>query len=136
MASYDHARRQRLAINALRWLLATLFVTAGVAKLAGVPAMVEAFEHIGLGQWFRYVTGAIEAGSAVLLLTHRFVAVGALLLVCTMMGAIVAHLTVAPGSLIPAAILLTLSATIAFFYRDQMLGLASAIRPTSEMERN
>ena len=44
------------------------------------------FETIGVGQWFRYVTGAIEFASAVLLLTPRFAGVGALLLVPTMVG--------------------------------------------------
>jgi hypothetical protein len=34
------------------------------SKLAGQPQMVEIFQAIGLGQWFRYVTGVIEAGSA------------------------------------------------------------------------
>jgi hypothetical protein len=37
------------------------------SKLAGQPQMVEIFQAIGLGQWFRYVTGVIEAGSALLL---------------------------------------------------------------------
>ena len=38
----------------VRGLLALAFVGAGGAKLYGVPMMVQEFEHIGLGQWFRY----------------------------------------------------------------------------------
>ncbi len=136
MTDPDLARRKRLALRALRWLLAAVFITAGYAKLAGLPTMVTAFEEIGVGQWFRYATGAIEAGSAILILTRRFVAAGALLLACTMIGAIIAHLTVAPGSLVPAVILLPLSATIAFDYRDQALGLVRAIRSMSMAARN
>jgi hypothetical protein len=42
----------------------------------------------------RYVTGAIEVGSAILLLVPPFAVLGALLLACTMVGAVVAHVTV------------------------------------------
>jgi putative oxidoreductase len=44
--------------------------------------MVETFDKIGIGQWFRYVTGGIEVASAVLLLSPRLTPVGAALLVC------------------------------------------------------
>ncbi len=37
-------------------MLAAAFLAAGGAKLAGVPAMVEMFEKVGVGQWFRIVT--------------------------------------------------------------------------------
>src|SRR4051794_26468898 len=40
---------------ALRLLAAAAFLAAGVAKLVGVPMMVEVFDHIGIGQWFRIV---------------------------------------------------------------------------------
>jgi len=126
MPPYDSARRTRIALGILRGLLAFVFLTAGLAKLAGFPPIVTAFEHIGLGQWFRYVTGTIEAGSAVLLLIRRLVGAGALLLVCTMIGAVLAHLTVAPGSFVPATVLLILSASLAFVYRDQTLGFVRA----------
>jgi hypothetical protein len=43
----------------VRGLLALAFAGAGGAKLYGVPMLVEEFQHIGLGQWFRYVTGAL-----------------------------------------------------------------------------
>ena len=56
--------------------------------------MVETFEKVGVGQWFRYVTGAIEVASAILLLIPRLTPVGAALLVCTMIGAVLAQLLV------------------------------------------
>src|SRR3977135_4087524 len=53
----------RAALIAL-WLtqvaLALMFLMAGGSKLAGVPAMVSLFDALGVGQWFRYVTGTIE----------------------------------------------------------------------------
>ena len=48
---------------ALKGLVALAFAAAGLAKLAGVDMMVATFDAIGVGQWFRYVTGIIELGS-------------------------------------------------------------------------
>jgi putative oxidoreductase len=36
--------------------------------LAGVPAMVELFDRVGLGQWFRYFTGLLEVAAGIGLL--------------------------------------------------------------------
>ncbi len=91
--------------------------------------MVSVFDHVGFGQWFRYVTGAIEVCCAVLLLTGRYAGLGGVLLSCTMIGAIISHLTVVPGSPVPALILLLLSATIAFVYRGRTIALVGAGSP-------
>jgi hypothetical protein len=56
--------------------LAAMFVMAGRLKLAGAPAMVQLFDAIGLGQWFRYVTGTIKIGSAILLLIASLASLG------------------------------------------------------------
>src|SRR6185295_15511535 len=78
--------------------LAVMFVMAGGSKLAGVPAMVDLFGALGLGQWFRYVTGVIEVTSGILLLVPSAAIFGALLLIPTMLGAIVVNLFVVPAS--------------------------------------
>jgi hypothetical protein len=44
-------------------LLAVAFVVAGGAKLAGAPPMVAIFESIGVGQWFRLLTGVLPIQS-------------------------------------------------------------------------
>ena len=104
----------------IRVILALAFFAAGSAKLAGVEMMVATYETIGVGQWFRYLTGIIEVGSAVLLFTPGKQAWGAALLVCTMIGAVLAHLLIlGPGSL-PAIILGVLSAVVLFAYRNQL----------------
>src|SRR6059036_1640315 len=91
------AERSR-AVTGLLWVVQVLvalnFFFAGGMKLAGAEAAVQMYDVIGFGQWFRYVTGIIEVGSAILLLVPSWTLVGAVLLVCTMIGAIVAHLTV------------------------------------------
>lgn len=104
------------AKNTALWILqiltAAAFLIAGSAKLFGNPLMIESFDKIGLGQWFRYLTGTIEVVSAVLLLVPRLSPVGALLLICTMFGAISAHLFVIGGPPIAPIILLLFNVII------------------------
>jgi putative oxidoreductase len=102
----------------LRILLGAAFLGAGGAKLAGVQAMVEIFEKVGLGQWFRILTGLLEVSGGILLLIPPLTFYGAALLLPVMVGAITAHLTVLGGNLVPAMILLVLNAVTAWLTRD------------------
>lgn len=97
---------------AARILLALVFGAAGAAKLSGVPMMVEVFTQIGVGQWFRYVTGGVELTGVALLLTPATGLIGALLLTATMIGAVVTHLFVIGGSPVPAFVLGALSGLV------------------------
>jgi hypothetical protein len=116
---------RRTALWVVKILVALAFLAAGLAKLAGVPMMTGIFDTIGLGQWFRYVTGAIEVIGGILVLIPSLAAFGGLLLACTMAGGVITHLTVLPGSPIPAVILCALSAVIAWVHRDQLPGLST-----------
>lgn len=113
MSRFSSSKPSR-AIVLLSILLCAVFLAAGGAKLAGVEMMVEVFAKIGLGQEFRYVTGAIEVVCAIglLLSATRFYAAG--LLFCTMIGATVTHLFVIGGNAIPAVVLLALTAIVAY----------------------
>lgn len=104
----------------IRVLLTLAFLAAGLAKLAGVQMMIDTFDAVGVGQWFRYVTGIIEVGAAVLLWVPGLQAVAAGLLVCTMIGATIAHLTVLPSPAIPAVVLGVLSAITLWNHRAQL----------------
>jgi uncharacterized membrane protein YphA (DoxX/SURF4 family) len=115
--------KQRNALRVVRGLVASAFILFGMLKLIGVPMMVTVFDHVGFGQWFRYVTGLIEVVGAIMLLSPRFVGAAALLLSGTMVGAIISHFTVVPGSPVPATVLLTLCAVIAWSYRNSTLAL-------------
>ena len=64
----QRGRGASIALWVSQIVLAAMFLFAGGSKLAGAPAMVNMFAAIGVGQWFRYVTGAIEAGAAIALL--------------------------------------------------------------------
>lgn len=104
----------------LKGLLAAAFLSAGGAKIYGVPMMVENFEHIGFGQWFRYLTGILEVIGAIVVLMPGLAAFGGVLLSCIMAGAIATHLLLIGGSAVPAIILLVLSAIVVFAHRDQI----------------
>jgi putative oxidoreductase len=85
-----------LVVLALKFYLAWVFGKAAYSKLSGDPTMVGAFDFIGYGQNFRYFTGIVEALAVVLILipTATTVALGATLLIATMMGAIYTHIAI------------------------------------------
>jgi hypothetical protein len=97
-----------------------MFLFAGGLKLTGAPELVGLFDAIGIGQWFRYVTGSIEVVSAVALLVPAWAAFGALLLIPTMVGAVFTHLFIVGGSAVPATVLLVGTLAIAWARRDQL----------------
>lgn len=88
------SRPATIALWVLQFLLAAAFLGAGGAKLAGAARMVAMYEAIGMGQWFRYVTGLFEIGGAIGLLIPSTAALAAPWLMCVMTGAILTHLTI------------------------------------------
>src|SRR2546421_1235771 len=113
---------QRNAIGAwvLQGLLAAAFLAAGGGKLLGAAMMVQIFDQIGMGQWFRIVTGVVEVVGAVALLIPGFAALGAAWLGATMFFAVLTHLFILHSSAIPALTLLTLNALVVWLRRDQL----------------
>ena len=77
---------------------ALLFFIAGFAKLSGDEQMVQIFTAVGVGQWFRHVTGLIEVASAILLLIPALSGIIALLAVPMMTGVILTQLLIIGGS--------------------------------------
>jgi putative oxidoreductase len=92
----SRGRAANFALRVPQALLALMFAMAGFAKVGGDPAMVEMFATIGVGQWFRYVVGALEISGAVGVLVPRLSGPAALGLVCLMVGAIFTHQPVRP----------------------------------------
>jgi putative oxidoreductase len=115
------AQRSR-SVTGVLWVLqivsAGMFLLSGSLKLAGVPMMVQMFGVIGLGQWFRYLTGTIEVVAAVLLLIPSVAAYGAAVLAVTMVGAILTHLFIIGGSPIVPILLLASTMAIAVARRS------------------
>jgi uncharacterized membrane protein YphA (DoxX/SURF4 family) len=122
-ASNTPSRVLKYTSLGLRLVTAVAFLAAGGAKLAGVPMMVEIFEHIGLGQWFRTVTGLVEVTGAIALLIPVTAGLGGLLLAITMCFAIFTHLSVIGGSPVPAIALLLITASIAWLHRASIWNL-------------
>jgi putative oxidoreductase len=118
--------RGRRALNIGLWAAqvvgAALFLMAGSSKLFGAPMMVAEFEHIGLGQWFRYFTGGTELIGAILLVVPRFSGVGGLVLVAAMIGALLVHAVIG-GSPVPALVLLALVLFVSWGRRDRTIAL-------------
>ena len=108
---------QRRLVWAASIVLALAFGAAGMAKLAGVPQMVQVFDAIGAGQWFRYVTAIVEITGAVLLLVPAAGFAGGLLLACTMLGAVATHLLIIGGNPLPAVLLGVLAGFVAWRLR-------------------
>src|ERR671930_2713368 len=95
-----------------RVAVALVFVSVGSSKFTD-PMWVRLFGQIGLGQWFRYLTGVMQIAGGVLVLIPRTSLAGIVLAACTMLGASIAWLTVlhAPWNApIPGALLAMLVA--------------------------
>jgi putative oxidoreductase len=113
--------RSRVAVGglwALKIISAGLFLLAGTLKLSGAPVMVQLFDTVGVGQWFRYLTGTIEVVGAVILLIPSLAAYAAVALAATMVGAIITHLFIVGGSPLVAILLLASTAMIAWARRS------------------
>src|SRR5712692_6771946 len=81
--------------NVVLWVLqigaAGMFLMVGFLKLSGNAQLVGLFQAIGVGQWFRYLTGTLEVAGAILLLMPRTSGLGALILAGIMICAVVTH---------------------------------------------
>lgn len=99
-----------------RLAVVAAFLFIGASKFNNDPhsEWVRLFERIGWGQWFRYFTGTVQVGGALLLLTRRTITVGAFLLGCTMIGAMIVDIFVVHAvgfALVPAILLGIIAAT-------------------------
>ena len=119
-------------MNVGLWILqigaAGMFLMVGFLKLSGDPQLVGLFDAIGLGQWFRYVTGSLEVLGALLLLIPRLSGLGALLLMGVMLGAVPTHLFVVGGSPLSAITLLIVTGVVAWGRRKRTMNFLAEIR--------
>ncbi|HXI94392.1 MAG TPA: DoxX family protein [Blastocatellia bacterium] len=118
-------------VNVMLWVLqiaaAGMFLMVGFLKLSGNAQLVGLFEAIGLGQWFRYLTGTLEVAGAFLLLIPRTSGFGALMLAGVMIGAVVTHLFIVGGSPLMAVILLVVTGVVAWGRRQRTMDLLSGL---------
>jgi hypothetical protein len=92
----------------LRISAGLLFLGVGLAKFSSDSYWVRLFADIGLGEWFRYLTGALQVMGGLLFLVPRTVYPAAVLAGSTMIGAVVVHMFVLDtgfgGAIFPLAL--------------------------------
>jgi putative oxidoreductase len=98
-----------------------------VPKLVGSGTQPEMFDAIGLGQWFRYVVGALELAGSIGLLVPALAGLAAAGLAMLMIGATLTNLFVIPGGYWAGvtAGLFAVCAFIAWGRRAQIKALAA-----------
>ena len=92
-----------------------LFVYIGWTKFESHSMWVQVFDRIGLGQWFRYFTGAVQIAGGLLLIPPRTRIGGGAMIACTMLGAAVVDVFVinaGPLAIVPL-VLCGIAATFA-----------------------
>jgi putative oxidoreductase len=119
---------RRIGAWTLQGILAAAFLAAGSAKLAGVPYMVELFNQIGVGQWFRIVTGVVEVTGAIALVFPGLASIGAAWLGSTMVFAVATHVFILHTSPAPAIVLGILNALVVYLRRDELVALLYRIK--------
>ena len=104
------------AVSVLAVLVGLAFIASGAMKLAGLEEAVKRFQDFNYPLWFMYLTGAIEVGSGTAIMIRMLRFWGALLLICTMIGAIYSHAKIGEGTgeMIPPGVLLVLCAVVAW----------------------
>ena len=77
-----------MGIRLLTWLLAFIFIGAGIPKVLGLEQAVEGFTHFGYSAWFRLFIGAAEIAGGIGLLIPSLTRMAAVGLLAIMAGAI------------------------------------------------
>jgi putative oxidoreductase len=123
--SNEEAPHMKASGNILAWILAVflaiVFTFAGGVKLIGTRAMVQEFAQIGIGQWFRYVTGLLEVTGAIGLLVPKYRIWAALQIAAVMAGATAVNIVILhlPPLARVTAILMTLALALAWLRRPR-----------------
>jgi putative oxidoreductase len=104
-----------------------MFFAAGATKLAAAPFEVQLFAQIGLGQWFRVVTGVVQIVGAFALVYPGLASIGGLWLGFTMFCAVLANLAVLHANPAPAIVLALLNALIVYLRRDELASMARTL---------
>ena len=105
--------------------MGVVFVGIGCEKVFpwGGSYWIKLFTDIGFGLWFMYLTGTLQIIGGLLMIVPRTALLGAALLACTMIGAILTHLflldTGVGGAVFPAGFLLLIAAAVARRFTDR-----------------
>ena len=120
----------RVASWSVRIALALIFVATGATKILSVQQLVDGFALIGIGQWFRYFTGAIEISGALLLLRPLTSAFGALIILAVSVGAFFVQRFIMHGDVVHTLVLVAVSGWLVWTGRDTLLAVIHAMSRT------
>jgi putative oxidoreductase len=120
-------RGPNVALWGLQVVTAVAVLGAGVATVGGAAQPVEMFDQIGAGEWFRYLTGALEIAGGLGLLIPRLCGLAGLALAALWVGAVGTHLFVIGGSPLAAAVFLVLTGVIGYARRTRTAELLEGI---------
>jgi uncharacterized membrane protein YphA (DoxX/SURF4 family) len=125
--------RARTSLMALQIALALFYAVASAApKLLGVDAAADSFDRIGFGDWFMYLTGALELAGAIALVIPVLYQVAAVAMIGLMICATITQITVFNGDNVATPIIFILPlAVIAWARRDSTTELLALLRRAS-----
>ena len=101
--------------------LVWVFARQGAAKFSDTSGWAQAFRFWHFPVWFRILIGVLEVSAAALLLTRRTAAIGAILIVMVMLGAMGTHIYWGrPGQVTSEMLPLTLALLVLWGRRRQL----------------
>jgi uncharacterized membrane protein YphA (DoxX/SURF4 family) len=119
-ATFPASRGKTIVLWVLRILLAALFLFASFMKLSGNPDMVAEFDTIGLGQWFRKLTGLLEAIGGIGVLVPSVSVYAAILLLVVDAGAFVAQVAILHMDWIHTIVIGAVLGAVIYLQRHQL----------------
>ncbi|MGH3095344.1 MAG: DoxX family protein [Streptosporangiales bacterium] len=125
--SHVPGRPANIALWCLQVVTAVAVVGAGLATVGGAAQPVEMFDRIGAGEWFRYLTGALEVAGGLGLLIPTLRGLAGLALAALWVGATATHFFVIGGNPVPAVVLLVMSCAIAYGRRHRSAALMEGV---------
>lgn len=124
------SRRTDITVRTLQIVLALFMaIPSAGPKLVGHSSAAESFDAIGFGDWFMYLTGALELAGAVALVIPILSGVSAIALIGLMIGAFITQMTVFDGeNALTPVIFLALFAVVAWVRRQKTVELVALVR--------
>lgn len=123
LSTESERRPRNVGLWGLRIVLGLAFLFFAFMKLSGQPKMVSEFEIVGLGQWFRYLTGMLELVGGLAILTPRISVFGAILLLLVVCGAFVAQVVILHMDWIHCVVIADLLSLVIYLQRRHVRAL-------------
>jgi putative oxidoreductase len=138
------SRRMKVLSWVLQAVVAVILLQTLFFKFTGAPESVYIFSKLGAEPWGRIASGVFELVAAALLLFPRTVAVGALMSLGVISGAIFSHLTKLGvaltevgdrGELFALALVVFVGSAVVLFIRRRELPFVGAVLSKEARER-